>query len=142
MVRPVDQRSYVPKHVQVSDDLRERIRRAEYQPGDRLPSTPDLADAYHVAVMTVRRALATLAAEHLIRTERGVRAQVIGQWERSMVQLGEGDEVEYRPATTAERRELGLAEGEDVAEVTRADGTTKVYRPHEVRFRVIAAGDG
>ena len=141
MVRPVDHHSYTPKHVQVSNDLRERIQAGEYQPGQRLPAIPDLAHAYEVAVMTVRRALATLAAEHLVHTEQGKRAEVAERRERTMVELGEGDEVEYRPATAEERRRLGLAEGQDVAEVTRADGSTKAYRPREVRFRVVA-GEG
>lgn len=141
MMRPVDPTSYTPVHVQVSDDIRHRIRAGEYQPGKPLPAAADLAHGYQVGIATIRRALGTLAAEHLIRTIRGVRAEVIGHQERTMVELGAGDEVEYRAATTDERRTLGLAEGEDVAEVTRADGSVQAYRPHEVRFRVVAGDE-
>ena len=136
MARPVDPHSYTPRHVQVSDDLRRRINSGEYEPGDQLPSTPDLAHVYGVAVMTIRRALATLASEHLIRTEQGLRAEIIGEQERRMVTLEHGDEVFYRPATGEERRRLGLAEGEFVAEVTRADGPPEVFAALQVRFRV------
>ena len=141
MMRPVDPTSYTPVHVQVSDDIRDRIRSGEYRPGTSLPATADLAHGYQVGIATIRRALSALAAEHLVRTVRGVRAEVIEHQERTMVELAEGDEVEYRPATPEERRSLGLAEGQDVAEVRRPDGSTKAYRPREVRFKVVAADD-
>jgi DNA-binding GntR family transcriptional regulator len=137
MMRPVDPTSYTPVHVQVSDDLRDRIRDGEYRPGTSLPSTADLAHAYQVGVATIRKALATLAAEHLIRTVRGVRAEIVEHQERAMVTLEPEDEVEFRPATAAERRKLGLAEGAYVADVTRADGTAQVFAALAVRFRVV-----
>lgn len=140
MPRPVDHHSYIPKHVQVSDDLRDRIETGEYEPGSNLPSTPDLAHMYEVAVMTIRRALSTLAAEHLIRTERGVRAEVIADRERNVEMLTEGDELIVRKATAEDRRRLGLAEGAEVAVVTRPGEQPRVFPAHEVRFVVTGGG--
>ncbi|MBZ7925022.1 GntR family transcriptional regulator [Ensifer adhaerens] len=51
--------------------LSEAIATGELQPGDRLPSEADLANAFGVAVMTLRRALETLREVGLIETKRG-----------------------------------------------------------------------
>ena len=106
-MRPVDPTSYTPVHVQVSDDLRDLIRAGRYQPRDLLPTIEDLAVGYHVGVATIRRALATLAAEHLVRTVRGQRAEVIEQQERRVEMLEGGDELIVRPAEEDDRRRLG-----------------------------------
>ena len=140
MVRPVDPNSYTPVHVQVSDDLRDQIRTGHYAPGDVLPTIEDLAHAYHVGIATVRRALATLAAEHLIRTVRGHQAEVIEQQERRVEILEGGDELIVRPADEEDRRRLGLAPGALVAEVTHPDGKTEVFPATQVRFRVPTSG--
>jgi GntR family transcriptional regulator len=48
---------------QVADDLQEMIASGELQPGDALPSDPDLAEIYGVARSTTRRAVAELRKE-------------------------------------------------------------------------------
>lgn len=45
---------------QVADDLLEMIGSGELQPGDALPSDPELAEIYGVARSTTRRAVAEL----------------------------------------------------------------------------------
>lgn len=57
---------------QVADQLRELITTGKLTPGDRLPSEPELTQAFGVSRSTVREALRTLASQHLIYTSRGV----------------------------------------------------------------------
>lgn len=56
---------------QIAKTLRDAILAGELVADDRLPSEADLADRYNVSRPTVREALKRLAAQSLIRTERG-----------------------------------------------------------------------
>jgi DNA-binding FadR family transcriptional regulator len=56
---------------QVADQLRELIVRGDLRPGDRLPVESALADDFGVSRATVREALRQLAAQSLVRTEKG-----------------------------------------------------------------------
>lgn len=51
---------------QIADDLRADIRQGRLSRGARLPSYEDMADAYGVATLTVRRAIRELRAEGLV----------------------------------------------------------------------------
>jgi GntR family transcriptional regulator len=66
----VAERSPKPAWVQIEEQLGDRIESGALAPGERLPPERDLADALHVSRMTVRQALASLAARGMV--ERGV----------------------------------------------------------------------
>jgi GntR family transcriptional regulator len=66
----VAQRSPKPAWVQIEEQLADRIESGAYAPGERIPPERDLAEALSVSRMTVRQALASLAARGLV--ERGV----------------------------------------------------------------------
>ena len=51
--------------------IRKRIHDGEYVPGERLPSIEGLAQTFHVAVITIRQALALLEDEGLIERQQG-----------------------------------------------------------------------
>jgi len=55
----------------IAHSLRDAILSGELTADDRLPSEADLAERYDVSRPTVREALKRLAAQSLIRTERG-----------------------------------------------------------------------
>lgn len=55
----------------IADELRGAIRSGRHLPGAQLPVERELAATYGVAVPTLRRALALLADEGLVRRERG-----------------------------------------------------------------------
>jgi DNA-binding transcriptional regulator YhcF (GntR family) len=65
--------------MQIARQLRAAILTKRLAPGDKLPSQPDLASRFGVARETVKRALDTLRADHLIVSRQGsgvfVRAQ-------------------------------------------------------------------
>ncbi|MEL7360577.1 MAG: GntR family transcriptional regulator [Bacteroidota bacterium] len=61
-----------PRHEQVSDWLRERIRAGEVGPHDQLPSEHEVGEAFGVSRITVRRALQTLENEGRIYRRQGL----------------------------------------------------------------------
>lgn len=67
----LERRDPVPLYHQLERRLRERIEAGEYRPGDRLPTEDELRRAYGVSRVTVRTALARLAEDGLITTQRG-----------------------------------------------------------------------
>ncbi|URN13632.1 GntR family transcriptional regulator [Streptomyces radiopugnans] len=58
-------------HAQISEHIRLRIAGGEWPPHYRLKSEPELAQEFGVSRGTVRRALATLIEEGLLRQVRG-----------------------------------------------------------------------
>ena len=63
-------------YVKIADDIEARIRRGEWQHGDRLPNREELAREYGAAVMSVRRAQAELVTRGLVRVVQGKGAFV------------------------------------------------------------------
>lgn len=59
-----------PKHIEIADDLAERIRAGEWEPGEQLPGQRRYAERRHVSEQTVTRAFEILKRQGLIRTER------------------------------------------------------------------------
>jgi GntR family transcriptional regulator len=66
----VAERSPKPAWVQIEEQLADRIESGALGPGERIPPERELADGLSVSRMTVRQALASLAARGLV--ERGV----------------------------------------------------------------------
>ncbi len=62
--------SAIPAHVQIEEQVAERIASRELAVGERLPAERELARSLDVSRMTVRQALSSLAARGLV--ERGV----------------------------------------------------------------------
>jgi GntR family transcriptional regulator len=58
-------------HRQIAAQLRERIRRGEWGPGERLPSIPAIAADYGVAKQTVQRTIDQLRVEGVLITRPG-----------------------------------------------------------------------
>lgn len=140
-MRPVDPKSYLPKHVQAAMILREVLASGKYQPGQKLPAVGYLAGELRTSIPTVRRALNTLAVERLIHTEKGMRAVVVGARERDVVHVSGGDRIRYQVANPDERQALDLAEGEWVAIATRSSGEVERFVASEVEFVVTDAGE-
>jgi len=61
----------VPLYHQLKEILLEEIRSGKLKPNDRLPPEDQVAEAYGVSTITVRRTLMDLAAEGYIRREQG-----------------------------------------------------------------------
>ena len=55
-----------PVYVQIADDLRSQIASGDLPVPSRLPTLKDLTDQYGVAIETVRKSIAVLAAEGIV----------------------------------------------------------------------------
>lgn len=62
---------YVPLYHQLKEILLQEIHSGNLKPGDRLPSEDQVASAYGVSIITVRRTLTDLATAGYLRRERG-----------------------------------------------------------------------
>lgn len=60
----------------IVESLKERMRTGEFMPGDRLPSEQEMLTQYNVSRLTLREALARLAALGIIRVHHGKGAFV------------------------------------------------------------------
>lgn len=126
----VDPRSDRPIYHQIGDDLRKKITSGAIPRGSKLPSEAELTREYDVTRLTVRRALAVLAAEGLTEPVRGkgvfVRktSPVIrlgrSRFSRAAREAGKG-------AFAAEAERLGLPWDQEELEVA------VVPTPHEAQ---------
>ena len=135
-------RAAKPTWVQIEEQLADRIEAGHLAPGQRLPAERDLALALSVSRMTVRQALASLAARGLV--ERGVgRGTFVRQAPRVVHDLGRvtgfTEEVE-REGLEAGARMLAagrLTAPSHVAEALGIEVRSPVIRLERVRL----AGD-
>lgn len=69
---------------QIEQALLKQIMSGEFSPGDRLPSESALAESFSVNRHTIRRALAELAAQNVVRVENGrgafIREDFVNYW--------------------------------------------------------------
>ena len=57
--------------VEVAEELLDRILAGEFPPGSVVPGELELSSRHEVSRMTVREAVKTLAAQNILRVERG-----------------------------------------------------------------------
>ncbi|WP_433382666.1 GntR family transcriptional regulator [Streptosporangium sp. CA-115845] len=128
------------RQLRIADDLRAKIESGEFQPGDRLPGLPDLANTYGVSLVTVRHAISKLKQEGLVVSQQGkgnfvrkklrVRRYGIERYSRS-VWGGE------QPKSILEAE--GDKQGRNVGQATEAD---QVPAPAFVAERLLGVAEG
>lgn len=144
----------VPIYYQLYSDLRERILNGEYPPGKCVPSESEMMARYGVSRITVRRAIADLEGDGLLKRVRGKGSVVLERKSvhnlNSLYSLSEmakrrGDQVSYiildkavRSAEIKTARELGIPNGSMVFELKRlllingkVAALTTAYVPYE-----------
>lgn len=89
---------------QIAESLRSRIASGDLAPGAAIPSEAALGQEFGVARSTVRRALAELEAERLIKALPGTGRVVCTDEERKSVPGNEAPQAQYR-RIAAELRE-------------------------------------
>jgi GntR family transcriptional regulator len=128
-------------HRQIAAQLRERIRRGDWAPGERLPSIPAIAEMYGVAKQTVQRTVDQLRVEGLLITKPGSGTYVRGT-RRRLNRLSRGRygahrgyhadlAARYRQHLTDVGRAPAPPEVADAFGVR--DGTDLLVRRHVVR---------
>ncbi|MBV8066324.1 MAG: GntR family transcriptional regulator [Actinobacteria bacterium] len=124
-----------PHHRRIAEALRRAIRNGVYPRGAQLPSERELAEDFAVSRGTIRHALATLRAEGVIASRKGVRGVVLAEpraqsfsellsfsaWARSLGEMPSGRVVELvrRYADADDARRLDLVEGDPVFSLVR-----------------------
>ncbi len=106
------------KYLRIADDLRERIVDGSYEPGRRLPSNRELADAYGTTLATLRAALQLLADQGWVTVEHGNGTFVadVGADADMLVSL---TEQAVGAGVTLETRVHGIETGVEDGEVAR-----------------------
>lgn len=61
-----------PRYALIADDIRAKIERGDYAPGDQLPTKAQLMEQWSAALNTVARAINELRDEGLVETFHGV----------------------------------------------------------------------
>ncbi len=128
-------------HRQIAAALRDRIRRGDWAPGERLPSIPAIAQMYGVAKQTVQRTVDQLRVEGLLITKPGSGTYVRGT-RRKLNRLSRGRygiQRGYHADLAARYRQqlVEVARAAAPAEVADAfgvpSGTELLVRRHLVR---------
>ena len=70
-MQPIDPADKRQPNVKIAASIRAAILSGELEPGQQLPSGPELAEFFGVAGMTVQNAIRTLADEGFVRTKGG-----------------------------------------------------------------------
>jgi GntR family transcriptional regulator len=128
-------------HRQIAAQLKERIRRGDWQPGERLPSIPAMAEMFGVAKQTVQRTVDQLRVEGILITKPGSGTYVRGTRRRlnRLARGRYGSHRGYHADLAARYRQQLAGVGREPAppEVADAfgvrDGTEMLVRRHVVR---------
>ena len=120
---------------QIANDLRERISRGEFAPGDDVPTEAELAERWHTSRGPIRNAFAALRQEGLLETTRGRPARVRERKAHQAVDVvtpftrwahdigahpgAHTQEVSLRKADAEKATLLGVPEGNTVVDVLR-----------------------
>lgn len=68
----IDKNSPIPYHYQLTEIVRKLIAQEQWRQGDKLPSEREFCETFGISRITVRKALDSLAAEGLVRTNKGI----------------------------------------------------------------------
>ncbi|HYW35336.1 MAG TPA: GntR family transcriptional regulator [Balneolaceae bacterium] len=69
----------IPRHKQISDQIRKKIETGDYESNEKLPSENEMTKIFGVSRVTIRRALQTLENEDLIYRCQGLGSFVTDQ---------------------------------------------------------------
>jgi GntR family transcriptional regulator len=122
---------------QIAEQLREQILAGELAGGTLLGSEVQLAHYYEVGIGTIRRVMTLLRFDGLVVGDQGQVPRVAEAPEVQVIKVTveEAQAMSFgtRRATAAERRQLGIPEGEWVIEVTHG-GFTQLYGGDHARI--------
>ncbi len=113
-IRKIDKTSYLPRHYQVSEQIKEAISLSPHEKGDRIPTERELSEFFGVSRVTVRRALDSLVREGTLEKEwsKGIfiKKPVIPirkGTKKIGITMWQGESITYHPATMEVMRGIG-----------------------------------
>lgn len=93
-----------PVYVQIADELRQNLNDGIYKPGDKLPTEEHLSTQFGVNRHTLRRAIAVLKSEGLLRVDQG-RGTFVSS---SIIRYPIGKRVRYNETLRAQGHEASF----------------------------------
>lgn len=127
------------KYQQIADRLRDQIDNGALQPGERLPSEPDLVRQFDASRNTVRLALALLTNQGLVVTRQGLGTFVTEESKPFTALLSRVREQPAAQSTSTVLPEVSRAGAE--AETTRQVVEKSPASPSVAEKLEVAAGD-
>ena len=73
----LDKQSCVPLYYQLADQLREDLKKSEFNPNEPLPSENELMSKYNISRGTIREAMRILIRDGLVERRRGIGTFVV-----------------------------------------------------------------
>lgn len=135
--RKLEPDSRQPLYRQVQGALRDAIAGRVLRPDDALPSERELAAAFEVSRITIRKAIAGLVAEGVLDTRHGSGTFVRTRVEKNFAQLNSfSEEMRARglaPSSEWLKRSEGRVRPEEALTLRVSPGT-QVYRFHRLRL--------
>ncbi len=118
-------------HDRILTDVRDKITRGIWQPGQRIPFETDMAEAYGVSRMTVNKVLTQLTRDGYLERRRRIGTFVAKPRQQSAVMTiaNIGEEVRQRGGRYSFRivaREARAASAQDRAALAATDGVLRV----------------
>ena len=103
----------------IADDLRTRIGRGEWAPGERIPAQRKLTHTYGTSPSTVSRAMAALVSEGILRSDPTAPRNGMHVRTRHLVRrpLDGGLRIEHQRAVTGDATDVGLFEADTGVDV-------------------------
>lgn len=138
-INAIDFNSKIPYYIQLMDVIKNKINQGEWNPGDQLPSEPDLCETYSVSRTVVRQALREIELEGLIIRRKGKGTFVAEpKINESLVQKLTGfyqDMVDrgHTPITHVLKNEVEPASPK-VARYLNVEPGTQVFNIERLRF--------
>jgi GntR family phosphonate transport system transcriptional regulator len=126
---------------QIAERIREEIGAGIHRPGDRLPPEADLAGRFGVNRHTLRRAMATLVAEGVVRVDQGRGTFV----EARRIPYPIQRRTRFSEAVSAHAKSPGgrlLAHGTDEADAWLAERLDVPEGTPLIRIETLSAADG
>lgn len=127
----------VPLHYQITNELRERLRKGEWNVGDLFPTDKELMEKYGVSSTTVRRAISELVREGWLERKPGKGTFVKKEFVETLARLtGFFEEVRargHRPSALLLRAaEVAVEDFEDLE--LDIFGQDKVFLIEKIQF--------
>jgi len=137
IVRPLDESSSLPLYQQLQRVLREAVERRILGPDDALPAERELAGAFAVSRITVRKAIDGLVEEGLLVRRQGSGTFVRARVEKNFSKLTSfSEDMRARgrhPHSVWLKRSAGTVTPEEALALRSSPGTP-VYRFHRIRY--------
>lgn len=130
-----------PLYVRAEAELRARIARGDWKPGEALPTEPALAADLGISQGTLRRALAELERQRLIERRQGIGSHVAeATRERELFHFFRAESAEggrLTPTSLAHRLELDGADTEEAGALRLEEGARvhRLLRERRIRGR-------